>query len=86
MNPYAILHLAITSTLLYYFITPFIINIITMLLNISVIRLFTQEDWIVWYNYIKFKVKLCRIWRYINLKETNPPVNALLDLEYYIKE
>ena len=54
--------------------------------NTSVIRLLTQEDWIAWYNYIKSEAKARRIWRYVDPEETNPPVNAPPDLEYYTKE
>lgn len=54
--------------------------------NTSVIRLLTQEDWITWYNYIKSEAKARRIWRYVDPEETNPPVNAPPDLEYYTKK
>ena len=57
-----------------------------MSLNISVIRLLIQEDWIVWYNYIKSEAKACCIWRYVDLEEINPLVNTLPDLEYYMEE
>ena len=54
--------------------------------NTSVIRLLTQEDWIVWYNYIKSEAKARCIWRYVDPEETDPPVNTPPDLEYYMEE
>jgi hypothetical protein len=52
----------------------------------TAIRLLTEDDWILWYNYVKSEAISHRIWKFVDPENANPPVNTPPDLEYYLRE